>query len=171
MCGWGVGTCVARGCALLGGVHGRGGMHGGGHAWLGGVHGRGVCMAGGCAWQGGMCGWGVSMAKGVCMVRGGVRGKGGTCMANGGGVRGEGGRHAWYAHPPLPPSMRYSRSMHGQYASYWNAFLFSITIANSFRNSLFEIFSLTMATDCNTSGVQYLIYKFENVDYVIFLTM
>ena len=41
------GTCVA------GGMHGRWGVHGKGHAWWGGgMNGRGVCMARGHMWQG-----------------------------------------------------------------------------------------------------------------------
>ena len=59
---------------------------------------------GGHAWQEGMHG------KGACMV-GGVHGRG-ACMA--------GGMHGMY-----PPSRYYKIwSMSGQYASYWNAFLF-----------------------------------------------
>ena len=59
------------------------------------------------AWPGGMCGWGACMVRGSCMARG----------------------HAWQVgicatHTPPPPTqpdtMRYSQSMSGQYASYWN---------------------------------------------------
>ena len=63
--------------------------------------------------------------RGEC-VAGGVHAKGeGACMA--------GGMHGWGAcmcvmHTPQPDTMQYSRSMSGQYASYWNAFLFQIII-------------------------------------------
>ena len=75
----------------------------------GGVHGRGACVVGGVcggghAWQGGMHG------RGACMA--------GVCVA--------GGMHA-----PAPPPSRYCeiRSMSRQYASYWNAFLFLLSVA------------------------------------------
>ena len=42
-------------------------------------------------------------------------------------VHGKGG-HAYHACPPA--TTRYGRSMRGRYASYWNAFLFTIN-ANS----------------------------------------
>ena len=45
------------------------------------------------------------------MVKGGMHGKGGVCMAKG-GVHG------------MEPPMRYGWSMRGRYAFYWNAFLF-----------------------------------------------
>ena len=46
--------------------------------------------------------------------------KGGTCMAKGGSMHGEGGAcMVCTSH-----SMRYGQSMRGRYASYWNAFLF-----------------------------------------------
>ena len=62
--------------------------------------------------KGGMHGEGrACMAKGACMVKG-------VCMVKG---------HAWLGcvcgtHAPAHTT-RYSRSMCGQYASYWNAFL------------------------------------------------
>ena len=61
---------------------------------------------GGCTWQEGMHG-GVCMAGVVCMA-GDMRGR--ACM------------------PPTPPG-KYDeiRSMSGRYASYWNAFLFSLS--------------------------------------------
>ena len=84
-----------------GGVYVVGGMHGRGHAWQGqgGMHGGGACMAGdecdgGHVWQGGHAWQGTCMARGVCEV-GDMRGR-------------------YYE----------LRSMSGQYASYWNAFLF-----------------------------------------------
>ena len=119
------GTCMVGGgghawwgACMVGGMCG-GGMHGrgvyawqGGHAWQGGVWqgdicGRRACMAGSHVWQGDMCG-------------GGMNGRG-LCVAGG---------HACHAHhhPPGPSTMRYGRSMHGQYASYWNAFLFEKAI-------------------------------------------
>ena len=117
-----------------------GGVHGRGHVWLG------VCMAGGVhgrggAWQGGMCG------RGAYVTDGGVHGRG-AHMA--GGMHGWGymaGEHVWWGvhgggmcdrgacvaggvhgrgcscHACPPDTMRYGQSLHGQYASYWNAFL------------------------------------------------
>ena len=71
-------------------------MHG-----IAGVHGGGACMVGAC------------MAGRACVA-------GGTCMA--GGMHGRG--HAWQG-VHAPPSRYYEMwSMSGQYASYWNAFLF-----------------------------------------------
>ena len=55
------GGCMARRVCMVGGMHGQGGVNGGGwgHAWWGSMHGGG-CMVGGHAWQGGgMCGRGV----------------------------------------------------------------------------------------------------------------
>ena len=95
---------------IVGGMHGRGhvwwgGMHGRGHTWQwGGMHGRGH------AWQG------VCMSQGVCMV-GCVCGRGHAWQ---GGMCDRG--HACHAHPSN--TMRYGQSMRGQYAYYWNAFLF-----------------------------------------------
>ena len=95
-------------------VAGRGvhGCHGGcmvarGHVWLpGGVHG---CL--GHAWLPG----GVHGCQGACMVAPGVEG---MCGCWGG--------HAW-----LPGGyIGYDeiRSMSGRYASYWNAFLFLLSL-------------------------------------------
>ena len=69
---------------------------------------------------GGMCGWGACMVAGVCVVRG-VCGCRGVCMA----IRG----HAWL----WGACMGYDeiRSMSGQYASYWNAFLFCSTFCQN----------------------------------------
>ena len=96
----GRGACVVGAC-LAGGMCGRGeGMRGRGHAW------QGANM-----WQGGMCGRGHVWWGGACVA-------GGACMAG-----------HMCATPPLPPTCdttRYGRSMHGWYASYWNAFLFQI---------------------------------------------
>ena len=66
------------------------------------MHGRGHVWQRGSmhAEGGGMHGWGACMVRGACMVKGGV--------------------HGMHTHHP---STRYGRSMHGQYASYWNAFL------------------------------------------------
>ena len=47
------------------GVHGMGGMHGGGHAWQGCVHGRGH------AWSGGMHGMGACVTRGSSCMAGG----------------------------------------------------------------------------------------------------
>ena len=69
-----------------------------------GIHGRGVCMVGG------MHGRGACVA-GVCMVGDYVVGM-------------HGGGHAWQVATHAPPGRYYNiRSMSGQYASYWNAFL------------------------------------------------
>ena len=88
------------GCAWQGGHDDRGPVwQVGEHAWLGGcVAGGGMCS------RGGMCGRGHAW-QGGCMV--------GVFMAGG---------HVWDAHPPG----RYYKigAMSGQYASYWNAFLF-----------------------------------------------
>ena len=74
--------------------------------------------------KGGMHGEGghVLQRGGACMAKGGMCGKGGhvwqrgVCVAKGGMC----GMHA--------PPTRYSRSMHGWYASYWNAFLLKIIL-------------------------------------------
>ena len=73
-----------------------------GHAWQGAVHGMGGAWQGGvhgrgCAWQGDMCGRGACMAGGACVPR--------------------------MPPPPPPDTTGYGRSMRGQYALYWNAFL------------------------------------------------
>ena len=113
MHGWG------RGCAWLGGVHGWGACVARRCVWLGGMHGMGGTWLGGmCGWEGAMHDWG-GMHGWVC-----VHGWG-ACMAGG---------CAWLvgacmAHMPPPPSRYYGysiRSMSGQYASYWNAFLSQI---------------------------------------------
>ena len=86
------GVCKAGGCALQVGMHGRGDMHGRGHAWQG------------CAWSGGMCGGGVH-GRGVC-VAWGMHGRGHAwqtaCVA--GGVHGRG--HAWQERWPLQWTVR-----------------------------------------------------------------
>ena len=119
-------------------MHGGGACIAGGHAWQGDMHGRGCAWWWGCAWQGacvagGVHGrghtWqGVCMVVGVCMA-GGMSGRGcawkGAYMAGGGGMHG--GGHAWQGgHACHIHSARYSRSM---YASYWNAFLLVIFLA------------------------------------------
>ena len=73
------------------------------------MRGRGVCVAGGCAWQGGHV-W-----------QGGMHGRG-ACMVMVGGVHGRGSVHAMHA----PQQILRDMVNEGQYASYWNAFLFSI---------------------------------------------
>ena len=73
----------------------------------GGVHGRG--------WgdmHGGRCVSGGCMARGVCME--------GACMV---GVCMAGGMHGRGC---VCHTVKYGRSMHGRYASYWNAFLFYV---------------------------------------------
>ena len=110
------GVCLYTGgaCVVVGG-----GMHGEeGHAWRGVV----ACIVkGGCAWQRGAC-----VAKGGMCGKGGVHGKRGACvvkgacMAKGGGMRDE-GRHAWRRGACV--GYDEIRSMSGQYASHWNAFL------------------------------------------------
>ena len=128
------------GACMVGAVYG-GGMHGRGVCMAGGVCGRGACMGGVCgrghAWQGEHAWWG-HVWQGACMA-GGMHGGGcawqGACMAggmHGGGCAWQGAcmaRVAWQGMcmPCMPPStMRYGRSMRGRYASYWNAFLFSL---------------------------------------------
>ena len=107
------GACVvARGhawlwgsCMVAGGMHGCQGacmVVGGGYVWLAG----GMCGCGGHAWLlGGMHGcWGCAW------LWGGMHGCRGVCVVAWGGV-----------------CIGYNeiRSMSGQYASYWNAFLFT----------------------------------------------
>ena len=101
----GGGACVAGGVCC-----------GRGHAWLGGHAWQGVCMAGGACVAGGVHGWGACMAGGHAW-QGSLHG--GGCMAGGHCVR---DMHT-------PPSRYYGygiQSMSGRYASYWNAFLFTI---------------------------------------------
>ena len=91
-------------------------MHSGRHAW-GGVAGacdawQGVCMAGAACMEGDIHGRRACMMEGACVV-GGMHGGG---MLGGGcvwqrGMCGRGGGHC-----------------SGQYASYWNAFLFLLYI-------------------------------------------
>ena len=120
-----------QGVCVVGDVCGRGPwIHGRGHAWQGCVCGRGHAWQGAC-----MHGWG-----GVC-VAGGMHGRGSSYMAWGhawsGGVHGMGGMHgrghAWqggmhsrrcaWQGECVAGGMCGIRSMSGQYASYWNAFL------------------------------------------------
>ena len=61
------------------------------------------------------------------MVKGGMCGKRGACVAKG-GMHGERGGMCGMHTPPT----RYGRSLRGRYASYWNAFLFRV-IAGSYR--------------------------------------
>ena len=142
------GACVAGGMSGEG-MHGRGGVHGGGHAWWG------TCRVGGYAW--GHVWWGVCMAEGLCMagacmvgvcmagrmhggghvwqgayVAGGMHGRG----MHGGGVHGTEAcvvGHAYHGvcmeggmHGRGDGDMHDRRDAHcsGLYASYWNAFLF-----------------------------------------------
>ena len=109
------------------------GMHGkGGHVWQRGcvcgervMHGRGVV----CAWW---RGWGhVWWGEGSWMVKGGMHGErecawqGGLAWWRGhawhGGVHSTGGGHVWRGH-----ACRRDSHWSGQYASYWNAFLFTL---------------------------------------------
>ena len=87
----------------------------GGHVW------QGVCMAGGHVWQEGYAWQGACMMGGMC-GRGcawqGAMHNRGVCMTGGGGHAWQGGVHCMHA-----PYYEI-RSMSGQYASYWNAFLF-----------------------------------------------
>ena len=92
----------------------------GGHAWFysGGVHGfiqgrgdvRGFIWGGGCVWfySGGMCGFIRGGMHGF--IQGGMRGfiQGGMC-----------GFFSFFGYNEM-------RSMSGWYASYWNAFLFTL---------------------------------------------
>ena len=70
----------------------------------------GVCMARGCVHGKGVCAWQVGMSGGM-RCRGGPAWQGGMC-GRGGGRGGMCGRYYEM------------RSVSGQYASYWNAFLF-----------------------------------------------
>ena len=78
------------------------------HVRQGGMHGRRACVAGRHAWQGGMRGREACMAGGMCA---GGHVWQGVCMA--GGMDGRGGLHG-----------RRDGQCSGQYASYWNAFLY-----------------------------------------------
>ena len=106
----GGGACVAGGHACPGG----GACMPSGGVWLGvcmcpgGVHGEGGCMAKGGAWWRGAC-----MVKGACVAKGGMHGEGRACVEC------------------TPTSTRYSRSMRGRYASYWNAFLLFLVVNHS----------------------------------------
>ena len=96
---------------------------------------------------------------------GGVRGRGGACMAGGvcggGGMHGRGacvvggvcGRgHAWQRgacmpRTPPPDTTRYGRSMRRRYASYWNAFLFMCVRPQGLVQTYQTIESSTMKID------------------------
>ena len=99
----------------------QGGMHDREACMAGGMHGKGACVVGLMAC---MAGWGCIAGgmhrggctwQGACVVRGmHVRG---ACVAWG---------HAWQGAcmACMPPGRYYDiQSMSGQYASYWNAFL------------------------------------------------
>ena len=116
---------MAREVCMAGGMCGRerawqwvcmaGGMHGSG-VW------QGTCMAGGVhhrghAWRGG------NMHGGGACVAGGVHGGGCGCTC---------GRGACVAGHANPPGYHEIWSMSGQYASYWNAFLFNIISTRSY---------------------------------------
>ena len=77
-------VCMVGGCALQGGMHGRGG-----HAWWGCVW-QGACMTGGAYMAGGMRG------------RGGMHGRG-ACMAWGMHGRGHGGMKSPLPATHVPP--------------------------------------------------------------------
>ena len=97
-----------------------------GHAWwgecvAGGMRGRehalqGVCVAGGMPGMGGMHGRGGVCGRGVCMAAG--------CMAGGACGRGHVSGCAWWGGACMVVGAPNMWSMCGQYASYWNAFLF-----------------------------------------------
>ena len=90
----------------------------------GGNAGRGACMAGACM-VGGMHGRGFVHGRGACVARS-MDGRGGGHVWEGMGAYmvgvmcGKG--HVCHTNPA--DTTRYGRSMHGQYASYSNAFLF-----------------------------------------------
>ena len=92
-----------------------GGMHGflGGHVWF-----WGACMffCGGCAWLLGVHGCGGCGCQGVCVVVGGYVWLWGHVCGCGG--------HAWLQGVYIRNDE--IRSMSGQYASYWNAYLCSV---------------------------------------------
>ena len=85
------------------------------------------------------------------MVKGGVHGEG-ACMAKGVWQRREcmakGGMCA--KHPP-PDTTRYSRSMRGRYASYWNVFLLQ-----SYLQELAHNFEFLVNIRSTSSNVYYL---------------
>ena len=114
------GVCMVTGgaCMVAGGMHGCQGacMVAGGHVWQrGGMRGER-----GNVWQRG----GMHCKEGACIAKGDMHGKGGPFVAKGGhawqrgGMRGKRGACVGYDE---------IRSMSGQYASYWNAFLFGKT--------------------------------------------
>ena len=76
-------------------------------------------------------------------MRGWGGGMGCVCAwPGGGGMRG--------MHAPQPDTTRYGRSMSGRYASYWNAFLFSIDSTRMFNFKRFcEIFRDLLGTTKN----------------------
>ena len=135
VCSWGRGACMVAlgGCAwLLGGacmvapkgacvvapggcvwLHPGGrGMHPGGHVWY--ALGGWLFLGGMCGCSGGMC-----ACSGGCMVMlGGMHGCSGACMGY--------------------DETTEMRSMSGQYASYWNAFLLSFSLSRT-RIWLFSV--------------------------------
>ena len=98
---------------MVGGVCGRGPF----------IHGRGVCMAGVCVWQGACMAGGPSYMAWGHAWSGVVHGMGGM---HGRGHAWQGGMHsrgcAWQGEC-VAGGVCGIRSMSGQYASYWNAFL------------------------------------------------
>ena len=171
-----------HGCSQ-GSMHGcsQGGMHGcsGGHAWLllegcvwllpgghvwfllGGcvvapgrcAWQRGAYVAKGHVWQRGVCmvkGRGCAWQRGVCIAKDRHVWQRGACMAKGGSiVRGVCGMHT----PPLPP--RYGRSLHGRYASYWNAFFF-MTYFHRTRGTMAPSAPPGSATGCSTKYTMFM---------------
>ena len=113
-CAWGrrayvEGACIAG--SMLGVCVWWGHVCGGGmRCMAGGVHGRGSMHGGGHAWQGGMHGGGGMCGGGGGMLGGGCAWQRGMC-GRGGGLHGRRDGHC-----------------SGQYASYWNAFLFLLYI-------------------------------------------
>ena len=101
---------------MPGGVHAQGGVCGQGCAC------PGVCVPRGCMARGHAC-LGACVARGYAWP-GAVWPGGHACLGgvHGWGVGVAGGVHAM--HTPRPDTTRYSRSMSGRYASYWNTFLF-----------------------------------------------
>ena len=111
------GACVVA----WGGVHGCSG----GHAWLlqGGLHGCSGGVGGMHGCSGGMHGYSgghVWLLWGVCMVA-----PRGACIVAPGG-------HAWLLWGGMRGVFDEIRSMSGWYASYWNAFLFSVLFLSFF---------------------------------------
>ena len=158
-----------------GGICVVGGMYGRGHAWqgacvAGAMHGRGVCMVGGHVWQGGA--WqGCVHGRGHVWHawQGGMHGGGhagkGACMTSRCALQGAcmAGGCAWQG------GMCGRRNGHcsGQYASYWNAFLFYIFWLFQTFNNFWSW--MCLARDQCEAGLRQLIPCLETA-YILWTT-